>query len=304
MNNPAGSKKNIYLLTEERYLKPKVINNYTNNIIQEDEILIKALQYHGISAERRIWSETKTDWQKANYLMFRTTWDYFERFNEFQNWLNQIENTVPTINSIKTVKWNLDKKYLLELSKKGVRISESELLNVGAKVNLRTLLKEKKWEKAIIKPCVSGAARETYVVNNQNSDQLSSHVSELLKNEAFLFQKFEERVLTKGEVSLMYFGGKFTHAILKMAKAGDFRVQDDFGGSLHEYTANKNEINFGENVLSVLDVIPDYARVDILWNEENDPVLSELELIEPELWFRFNPDSAMVFARLLKNKYF
>lgn len=299
-----STKTDILLLTEDRYLEPKENNEYNRNILLEDEILRNALKKNGISSQRVSWSDTSIDFSIPRYLLFRTTWDYYQRFEAFKNWLSRIENESKTINKISIIYRNLDKKYLLELQENGIRISETELLRMGQNVNFESMLNARQWERAIVKPCVSAAARETYIVNRENADALSDHISKLLKNENFLFQIFEEQVLTRGELSLMYFGGQFTHAILKRAKQGDFRVQDDFGGTVEIYDASANEIEFGQKALKAWGEIPDYARVDLLWNKKGELVLSELELIEPELWFRFNPDSAMVFARLLKNKYF
>jgi hypothetical protein len=94
-------------------------------------------------------------------------------------------------------------------------------------------------------------------------------------------------------------GGKFSHAVLKMAKPGDFRVQDDFGGSLHDYEPAPEEISLAEYVLALCPEIPVYARVDLIRAEDGRPLLTELELIEPELWFRRNPSSAGILAGLI-----
>ncbi len=101
-----------------------------------------------------------------------------------------------------------------------------------------------------------------------------------------IIQEFQESVLTFGEISMVVFGGKFSHAVLKKGKKNDFRVQDDFGGSVSLYNATKNEIAFAEEVVSGCFYQPVYARVDVLYDNEKNLVLSELELIEPELWFR------------------
>ncbi len=299
-----NTKTDIFLLTEDRYLRPKENNEYNRNILQEDEILMQALEKNNISSQRVSWSDSTIDFSIPEFLLFRTTWDYYQRFEAFKTWLDRIKNESKTINKVSTIYRNLDKKYLLELQEKGIKISETELLRMGRKVDFESMLSARQWERAIVKPCISAAARETYIVREENANSLSNHISKLLKNENFLFQIFEEQVLTRGELSLMYFGGQFTHAILKRAKQGDFRVQDDFGGTVEIYNASEKEIAFGQKVLEAWGEIPDYARVDLLWNQKDELVLSELELIEPELWFRFNPDSAMVFARLLKNKYF
>ena len=112
-----------------------------------------------------------------------------------------------------------------------------------------------------------------------------------------IVQEFQPSVLDFGEISLIVFGGRFSHAVLKRAKKNDYRVQDDFGGSVDVYLPSKQEINFAEKIVSLCPKKPLYARVDLLFNQENKPVLSELEVIEPELWFRFNEKSADFLAK-------
>ena len=97
----------------------------------------------------------------------------------------------------------------------------------------------------------------------------------------------------------MVFGGKYTHAVLKQAKKGDFRVQDDFGGSIAIYNPDKEMIELAEKSVKTMSPIPAYARVDVIWNNKSELVVSELELIEPELWFRYNPHAADVLAKYI-----
>jgi glutathione synthase/RimK-type ligase-like ATP-grasp enzyme len=100
-------------------------------------------------------------------------------------------------------------------------------------------------------------------------------------------------------VALILFGGKFSHAILKKAKEGDFRVQDDFGGSVYDYKANESEIEFAEKVIAACPTLPIYARVDVIWNDENEICVSEVECIEPELWMRKSAEAPKLFAQSL-----
>ena len=98
----------------------------------------------------------------------------------------------------------------------------------------------------------------------------------------------------------MLFGGEYSHAVLKKAKKGDFRVQDDFGGTVQKITPSKNIIALAQKTVQKLHPIPLYARVDIILNNENEAVVMELELIEPELWFRFKEESAEKLGILVK----
>ena len=95
----------------------------------------------------------------------------------------------------------------------------------------------------------------------------------------------------------MIIGGKYTHAVRKIAKKGDFRVQDDHGGSVKEYNPSLEEIKFAEECIQKCPYKPLYARVDIVYDNNNKLSLSELELIEPELWFRNNRNSAKKLAK-------
>ena len=119
-----------------------------------------------------------------------------------------------------------------------------------------------------------------------------------------MFQEFLDDILKNGEISLKLIEGKYTHSIKKIAKKGDFRVQDDHGGKVVNYNATQGEINFAKKCLKATDYIPIYARVDFIYDNDNNPSLSELELIEPELWFRNYPQAAKLLAESIYNKYF
>ena len=101
-----------------------------------------------------------------------------------------------------------------------------------------------------------------------------------------LFQEFQYEIQRKGEMSLIMINGQFTHAVLKKAKHGDFRVQDDFGGTVVDYVPNQEEIAFAEKAIAACPKETTYGRVDIFYDNESLLSIGELELIEPELWFR------------------
>eukprot|EP00121_Abeoforma_whisleri_P005958 Awhi_evm1s5408 len=114
-----------------------------------------------------------------------------------------------------------------------------------------------------------------------------------------MLQPFQKQILTKGEISLILFGGKYSHSILKKVKAGDFRVQDDFGGTVHNHTASAAEIEYAESVISACTTMPLYARVDVIFDNDDQLSLLELEIIEPELWLRKIPIAVDRFADAL-----
>jgi hypothetical protein len=272
------------------------------NILKEDEILMDEFQNLGLQTKRVDWEDRSVNWAATKCILFRTPWNYYNKYTKFSEWLNSLPESHHLINNRILVDWSLDKKYLFELENKGIQIPNSLLLHKKSNLQLIDLLFESKWERAILKPCISAAARHTYLLDQSNIQDHQSLFEELNENEEFLFQEFQENIIEKGEVSLMLMDGKFTHAVIKNGKEGDFRVQD--GGTVALYSTNEEEIAFAENVMSTFDDMPLYARVDVMWDNKNRLVLSELELIEPELWFRLYPLSAKVLAESIYSKYF
>jgi len=153
------------------------------------------------------------------------------------------------------------------------------------------------WHETVLKPCVSGTARHTYKLNRDNLQEYETILKELLEYEAMMLQPFQYDIINKGEVSIMLFGGQFTHAVLKVTKPNEFRVQSDFGGQVALYEPTPNEIAFAEHAVHCCSELPIYARVDIFNDNNGKIALAELELIEPELWFRFNPEAANILAK-------
>ena len=147
-----------------------------------------------------------------------------------------------------------------------------------------------------MKPAVSGAARHTYRLNAANLDAHEAVLRGLLRDEAMMLQPFLGSVLTQGEFSLIVIGGRCTHAVRKIAKAGDFRVQDDHGGTVHPHTPTADEIVFAESAVAACAQAPLYARVDAVRDDAGALSLMELELVEPELFFRFSPPAADALA--------
>lgn len=290
----------IVILTDRRYDQPKVITDYVQNVLKEDLLIQIALEKLGYKVWRTHWDNPNFDWSTTQAVLFRTTWDYFERFDEFFKWLDFVNTQTLLINSFDLIKWNIDKHYLKDLSDNNIKIVPTQFLEIGTTKSLQEIFSESNWGKAILKPAIAGAARHTYVITSDNVDSHESIFEQLIANEAMLLQPFLKNIISKGEITLVLFGGKFSHAILKKAKKGDFRVQDDFGGSVYTYEANEKEIAFAEKVIAACPYLPIYARVDLMWDDEDNLCVSEVECIEPELWMRFNDNAAPLFAKALQ----
>ena len=290
----------IVVLTDKRYLKDSSSNVYKHNVYYEDKLVVDALKNVGLKVIRQAWDDANFNWSDTKYILFRTTWDYFDRFQEFSAWLSHVSKQTKLLNSERIIRWNIDKHYLLDLNKKGIHIAKSHFIEQSSSTTLKELYNQLGWNETVLKPCVSGAARHTYKLNKCNINQHENVFKELISKEAMILQPFQHNIVKQGEVSMIVIDGKYTHAVLKVAKEGDFRVQDDFGGSVHEFNPSIDEIEFAENAVKACIESPIYARVDVFTDNDGILAVSELELIEPELWFRNNPTAANSLASAIK----
>lgn len=287
----------IVVLTQAEYINPEKVDWYVQQVLDEDNYVIEALAARGMSVIKKDWSDPEFDWTSARALMFRTTWDYFERYAEFKPWLESVSKTCLLLNSAEIINWNIDKHYLNDLMSAGINVAPTKFLKRNTSTSLKALFEKTGWTKAVLKPAISGGAWHTYRLSPDSALAHESIFSELISEEDMLFQEFLSDIETFGEISLMFMGGSYTHAVRKIAKPGDFRVQDDHGGRVEIYDASPSEIEFGISALAASPFTPIYARVDIVRDNAGKLSLCELELIEPELWFRNNPSAADELAK-------
>lgn len=291
----------VVLLTDSRYVNPKKIDPYIQNVLKEDRLVMDGLEKLDLRTIKKDWNDTNFNWSSTKSAIFRSTWDYFDQFSNFRNWLELVKEQCYLINPYEQINWNLDKHYLLDLQKLDLPIVESVFVSKKTQLNLENISKSKNWKDIVIKPTISGAARHTYHLKNDEIKKFQDKWLSLTNNEDFMVQEFQKNILSSGEIAVMIFGGEYSHSVLKKAKKGDFRVQDDFGGSVEKINPSLEVIELAEKTVKSLKTIPLYARVDIIFDNDSSPVISELELIEPELWFRFKEESAYKLAEIVKD---
>ncbi len=291
----------VVLLTDSRYVNPSKIDPYIENVLKEDRLVMEGLEKLNLRTIKKDWNDTNFNWSSTKSAIFRSTWDYFDQFSNFRNWLDLVKDQCYLINPYQQINWNLDKHYLIDLQKLDLPIVESVFVSKKTNLNLETISKSKNWKDIVIKPTISGAARHTYLLKNEEIKNFQEKWLSLTSMEDFMVQEFQNNILSSGEIAVMLFGGKYSHSVLKKAKKGDFRVQDDFGGSVEKINPSLEIIQLAEKTIKSLKTIPIYSRVDIIFDNNNRPVISELELIEPELWFRFKEDSAYKLAEIVKD---
>ena len=294
----------ITFVSQKEYVNPQDPDWYAEQILLEDQLLRDSLNKLGLNVHITHWDDPTFDWSQTRVTLIRATWDYSGRIGEFMRWLDDVNDKCQLLNPFETIKWNLDKHYLLDLAEKGFNIPETYIVEKGDSRSVDDICQHTGWESFVLKPTVSGGGRHTYLCNAAEAAHYQPLYSELIKQESMIFQLYQSQITTKGEITLVCFGGRYSHAIRKFAKEGEFRVQDDFGGRVEEYTPSYSEIEYAEHVMRTIDPTPIYGRVDMMWNNENELCVSELELIEPELWMRFKETASLSFAQAIDKRVF
>lgn len=292
-------KFDITLLTSSHYMKAEPGNKFVEDILEEDRLLKGALEKRGLMVTRTYWDDPEFRWTDTHCVLFRTPWDYFNRYDEFEPWLKKAGKVTKFINPLDVIYWNIDKHYMLDLEKAGINIPPTFFIEPGDKRSLTEITAELNWEEFILKPAISGGAWHTYRMNRENISEHESVFTELIMDRSMLVQEYQKSILSRGEVSYMVFGGKFTHAVLKKGKSEDFRVQENFGGTVHDYSPTREEIEFAQLVVEKAKPGIIYARVDVMKDNKSKLTLGELEVFEPALWLRKHPPAADLLADLI-----
>lgn len=253
-------------------------------LFEDEHALLARLASRDIDARAVIWNNPNVDWRSFDRVVLRNTWDYFERMVEFLPWLDQMEREqVELRNSIPLIRWNMDKFYLRELEGKGVRIVPTLFLDKGSAVDLAECIEERRFGEAILKPAVSGGAYRTHRIPAGAGRDFQSHAEVILKECGALVQPFISEVVSEGEWSFLFFGGVFSHAVLKTPAQGDFRVQPQFGARTVQMSPSPELIAEARRSLDLLPFPALYARIDGV-RVKGELQLMEVEVIEPYLF--------------------
>ena len=261
-----------------------------DGIADEDELLKDILDELNLVYAFEIWTDQSVDWTKYQMILLKSPWDYFDRFEEFKDWCAKISNLkIPMINSVDTVLWNTDKHYLKEIEAGGYSIVQTFFLEKGQSIRaVDDFFKLFGTDNLIIKPTISGGAKNTFHVKKENWEEIAIELEKLLNYESFMIQPFIDEVVNIGEYSYVFFNGIFSHAVLKSAKSGDFRVQHFFGGQVSIIQPSEDQLGYLQNLVNDFAKGTLYARVDGVW-KGGEFLLIELELIEPYLFLCKSP---------------
>lgn len=272
----------------------------STTVESEDEKLLLFLQEKGLNIEKVIWNDEKIDWENYQLAILKSPWDYFDLYDDFKIWLNFLEEkNIRLMNPIDVVRWNADKHYLQEIESAGLEITPSVFVSRNEEINLNDFLKKFNTDKLIVKPCVSGGAKNTFKVSQDNIQEINEKLKLLVKDEDFIIQPFLSEILENGEWSFIFFNSIYSHTLVKKAKEGDFRVQPAHGGSVHVQNPDQTLIEIAAKYVKLFAKDCLYARVDGTF-VNGKFMLMELELIEPFLFLNTSPQNYENYYNALK----
>ncbi|NCT67615.1 MAG: hypothetical protein GXC76_08220 [Rhodanobacteraceae bacterium] len=268
--------------------------------------LAAALQAAGAEVALVDWDDAQADWSHYDLALLRSPWDYVQRFPDFMAWLERASAHTRVLNPPDVVRWNVDKHYLGELARAGVAVVPSRYCEPGEDVEaaLEAFLAEHAAvAEFVVKPCIGAGSRDAQRHARGERAAMRAHLARLLDaGRSALLQPYLERVDEHGETALIFFDGRFSHAIRKgpLLRRGEGPTAELFAAeAITPREPTPQEHALATQALGALpfDTSLLYARIDLIHDADGTPRLLELELAEPSLFFEHAPGSAQRFAQ-------
>lgn len=271
----------------------------------DDDLAYQPLAALSWQTEAIPWSRPGVAWASYDAVVIRSTWDYAASAERFLATLAAMEQSgALLLNDLQTVRWNLDKTYLRDLAERGVPIVPTawrERLQPG---ELAGLFDETGDDEIVVKPVVGAGAIGAFRLQRGDLPrELTDEVERHYADRALMAQPFLRTITSEGEYSLFYFNGEYSHAIQKIPKPGDFRVQEEYDSQILSIAAPAELRAAGDRAVAAIGEPLLYARVDLVRANEGDGFwLIELELVEPSLYLRTDADAARRFAAAIDRR--
>jgi glutathione synthase/RimK-type ligase-like ATP-grasp enzyme len=269
--------------------------------VPENDLLVGELRALGVTAEIHPWDEA-LDWSGYGLALVRSTWDYWDRLDEFLAWAERTDQQTALRNPAEVIAWNHHKGYLPALGEQGIHVIPTALLTRGSdRARVDAVLaefRERHGDVEIVgKPAVSAGARGALRAR-VDAPETAAHLEGLVADGDALLQPLVDSVLTRGETSLIFFGSEFSHAVRKVPAPGEYRIHEHHGGTVQEHVPTEAELAVARAALAAAPAPVAYGRVDLV-ELADGPAVMELELIEPELFLPYAAGATTRYARHL-----
>ena len=258
------------------------------------DALRPAFEARGMGIEDLCWDDTKADWASFDAAIIGTTWDYWDRPPLFLETLVRIEAQTQLFNTTNTVRWNMHKSYLTDLEAKGARLIPTLWIDSVSEKSAADAFDALHCDDLVFKRQVGAGAAGQHRLKRGEPVPDMPH--------AMMVQPFLSTIQTEGEISFIFIDGEFSHALIKRAKAGDYRIQSSYGGFEEVIVPAAEDQAAVTAIIGKMETVPLYARVDVLRGEDGELNLMELELIEPYLYPKEGPHLGALMAAALQKR--
>jgi len=259
--------------------------------------LAEALAAVGVRSQVLAWDDPAVDWSRAGTTLFRSTWNYPQHPQAFMRWVEETSRHVPMWNPADVVAWNVHKGYLLELADAGLPVTPTVLLARGSEQSLQSVMSEQGWSRAVVKPAISAASYRTLLVDAVDSPAGEQHLRLLAAEGDVLVQVYVESVEDYGERALVWIDGEVTHSVRKTPR---WEGEEECVSAAMPVTAAEESL--AQDAVAAVAGPLLYARIDVAPGIAGPPVLMELELIEPSLFFPQQPDALLRYVAGIRRR--
>ncbi len=256
--------------------------------VDPDEAPLAAgLAAAGIDAKVVAWDDPNVDWSAPTVSVLRSCWNYPHHVEAFGAWLAAASERTDLWNPFAVVRWNLHKSYLLDLAQRGLPVTPTALVRRGQAGDIRRIASDRGWSEIVVKPAVSASSWRTYRAGPEQYDAAQRHLDGLVAERDALVQAFLPSVEDYGERSVVVVDGHVCHSVRKAP-----RFMDDVEVVSHQpMPVAPSEAELARRAVAAINAPVFYARVDVAPGDDGAPVLMELELVEPSLFFDQGPEA-------------
>ncbi|MFN4024767.1 MAG: RimK family alpha-L-glutamate ligase [Hyphomonas sp.] len=240
------------------------------------DALRPAFAARGMLLEDLSWDDSKADWATYDAAIIGTTWDYWDRLDEFLAALEAIEAKTLLFNPSALVRWNCRKTYLRDLEARGAKLIPTLWIDTCGEAEAKAAFDTLGADTLVFKRQVGAGAKGQHMLKRGEAIPGMPH--------PMMVQPFLPMIQTEGELSFIFIDGELSHALVKRAQPGDYRIQSSYGGREEALHPSPEDLAAAKAILAALDEPPLYGRVDMLRGEDGSLLLMELEIIEPYLY--------------------
>jgi len=271
----------------------------TGDFVIDDEHAIKPLEALGWQVSTLSWRQRSIPWSDFDIAIIRSTWDYWNDVPLFLDTLERIDRATRLANRLELVHWNLSKTYMRDLQQQGIGIVPTLFADSLRTDFLTHYRRELDADEIVVKPVVGANGEDAYRVSAGTAPEELERIVARFRKRDCMIQPFMRNILTEGEYSLFFFGGEYSHAILKKPAESEFRSQEEHGAEILSAVPGKRLLERARQAIGTISPAPLYARIDFIRDAGDDFLVMELEMIEPSMYLRMDPQAPVRFAEAI-----